>query len=563
MITVYPKTDASETRSDAVAYAEINALEAQRWAELATAGIHSWAEVWHQAVHRFGNRLVAIEVESGERVTYAELDERARRVAAWAVKTQERQIAICLDNGIPFLTAAIGLAYAGVTGILLNTREPEERLGRLAQLANCRHVIGRKCAALEAVAVDDILRDEADAGDAWESGWPVRLESPAFVIFTSGTSGLSKGAKFSHRRLIGAGVAWGLRTGMTMADRCYIALPMFHGNGLAVAFASVVEVGATAVLRARFSVRNFTHDIAGHQCTAFVYIGELWRYLHNHLKLARGAVPPIRVAFGNGLGADLWDEMVRTFQLQRVVEHYGATEMPAGALTNFVGRRGSCGFVPRDDPRAEEILVVDSTLKPVPAGVGGELLLRCHEPYDGYINPEDSARKVARDVVAPGDLWWRSGDCLIWHGDGHFEFVRRMGDSFRWKGENVSCAEVEHALYSTGLFRETAVYGIQLPNYDGSAGMASVIPKNGADPDLAAAMVRLRGSLAPHAIPRFVRVQHEAHPVTSTLKIRKEQLASQGLSRHRELPHFVLIEHRYERLTETLLASLAAGELPL
>lgn len=549
--------------TDRTAYEHVEAREAARWAELAAAGASAWTDAWQRAVQRFGGRIVAIEVETGARITYAALDERARRFATWAVALGERQVALCLDNGIAFLTAALGLAYAGVTGILLSTREPEERLVLLARRADCRYVVGRTWPGIEGVDVDDILERFPLPATAPVRRWPVRLEDPAFVIFTSGTSGLSKGAKFSHRRLIGAGVAWSIRTQMTEADRCYIALPMFHGNGLAVAFASVVDAGACAVLRRRFSVSNFLPDIATYACTAFVYIGELWRYLHNHLKRHDGPLPPIRVAFGNGLSAALWNEMATRFRLERIVEHYGATEMPAGALTNFVGRPGSCGFVPRDHATARDILVVDADLKPVAPGTAGELLLRCHRPYDGYIDPRDNAGKVARGVLEPGDLWWRSGDCLVWAADGHFQFVRRLGDSFRWKGENVSCAEVEQALYSTGLFAEAVVYGIPLPNYDGTAGMASVVAKPDAEPDFGTAMRRLRESLAAHALPRFVRIQREPHPVTSTLKIRKEQLIQQGLDRAAEIPHYILRGHAYEKLTDVHLAALATGEMAL
>ncbi|MGE0430875.1 MAG: AMP-binding protein [Planctomycetota bacterium] len=529
-----------------------------RWNELSTAT--SWLDVWDARVDARGGATVAMEAGTGASWTYEALDAIADHVAAWVHGTGDRMIALNSDNSLAFLAGAIGILKAGACGVLINTREPAERAAELARRAGCRHVLGTTgLPGLQHQRLDQVCQPSASiAPREWRAH--VTLDDAAFIIFTSGTSGRSKAARFSHRRLAGAGIAWGHRTGMTPTDRCYIPLPMFHGNGLAVAFASCVEVGAVAVLRQRFSASRFLDDVRAHRCTAVVYIGELWRYLSRQPQRDDDHDNPLRIAFGNGLGADLWQPTVQRFGLAHIVEHWGATELPAGALLNWTDRPGFCGFVPRDHADAAGILIVDDAFRPVPPGTPGELLLRCPAPYRGYLDADDNPPKVRTDVLEPGDHWWRSGDCLTWHADGFFTFVDRLGDSFRWKGENVSSLEVEEALHATGLVSEAVVYGVTLPHHDGKAGMASLVPlvdRN--DFDAAALLERLRGRLAPYAIPRMLRLQSEPHATTSTLKIQKQALAARGV----DGADYLLIGDRYEPMSARLLAELQRGALTL
>ena len=516
----------------AAEYRRLAGAEAQRWAALEAAGVRSWADAWEARVDASPAATAVVDLATGRSWSYRELDQAADRVAAWAARQAERSLALRGPNGAPLLAAVLGLAKAGRTAVLLKTREP-----LAAQAERCRVggaaralVVGEAIPGVPSQAVAPLLAAPWPGRAPAAERAAVSLADPCAVIFTSGTQGPSKGALFSHRRMIGAGVAWALRCALGPADRCYIPLPLYHGNGLAVAFSSCVEAGAAAVVRDRFSVRAFSVDVRRHGCTAVVYIGELWRYLANRAGAERPA-SPLRVAFGNGLGEDLWAWAVEWFGLERVVEHFGATEMPAGALTNWAGRPGRCGYIPPDHPDARDVLLVDDAGRPVACGQPGEALLRVPGGvYRGYVDPSQDAPKVWRDLVEPGDAWWRSGDLLVREPDGFFRFVERRADGFRFKGENVSAAEVEGALRSLGGVREAAVFPLTLAGTDGQIGAAAVVTADGSlDP--AALLAHLQARLAPYALPRLVRVRREPLPTTGTLKVVKAALAAEGTAR--------------------------------
>jgi fatty-acyl-CoA synthase len=554
---------AASAAERSAAYARLAAAEAARWAEVARSGIRSWADAWERAADAHGARIAVVIPSGSATFTYADLDRAADRVAAWASASGERAIAVRKENGFAFLAAAIGLAKAGVLAVLVNTREPLDRAAELASGAGATRALGDGLPGAQ--SIEDLL--------AWP--WPGRapaenraarvLEDPCWVIFTSGTSGRSKGALFSHKRMIGAGIAWSLRVGLGPADRCYIPLPLYHGNALAVAFSSVVTAGATAVVPERFSARAFVDDVRAHGCTACVYIGELWRYLDRTPARPEDGQTPLRAIFGNGLGRDLWARTVRRFGVAHVVEHYGATELPAGALTNWLEEPGACGFIPPDHADNADVALVDADGRRVALGEPGEVILRVKAGvYRGYTDPAHDEPKLWRGLFAPGDLWWRSGDILTVDARGFFTFVERAGDGFRWKGENVAAVDVEDAIRATGLVRDVAVYGLALPHHDGKAGVASLVAREAEQvPDLAALLAALRARLPAYAIPRVIRVRWDEHPLTTTLKVQKAALAAQGLDAATASPHFVLESDAYVPLDAARLADLRAGRLAL
>jgi len=247
-----------------------------------------------------------------------------------------------------------------------------------------------------------------------------------------------------------------------------------------------------------------------------------------------------------------------------VVEHYGATELPAGALTNWVDRAGHCGFVPPSHPDANNILLVDEMGREVPAGAPGELLLRVTGAYRGYLDPAHDAVRLWRDVVAPGDVWWRSGDLLARNEEGFFTFVDRLGDTYRWRGENVASADVEDALRATGLVEEVVVFGVRVEGEEGKVGMASIVPK-GRVPldDLESLRAHLARVLPAYAIPVFIRQMPELHGTTATMKIQKGALAAAPFAHVEAHPHAVLREGRYEPLDRSVLERLLAGAVRL
>ena len=544
-------------------YRAYQIAETRRWAALAAAGVASWADVFEIAAHTHADRIAVVQVSNGRSWTYAALDQAANRVAAWAKARGEPCIALYKENGFAFLAAAIGLAKAGVLAVLINDREPPQRAATLAAGAGATTVLGNPVPGLAAApSIEELLATRYPRRIPAAVRREIDLDDPCWIIFTSGTSGRSKGAHFSHRRMIGAGIAWSLRAGLVSSDRCYTPLPLCHGNALAIAFSSCVSIGAAIVLRERFSARSFLDDIRTHRCTAAVYIGELWRYLDRIPPKPEDSDTPLRVIFGNGLGRDLWTRTVRRFGIQHVVEHYGATELPAAALTNWTGRAGFCGFIPPEHPDHTDVALVRAEGRRVAPGEVGELVLRVEGGvYRGYVDAWDDLAKVTRSLFEPGDLWWRSGDLLTLDRDGFFTFVERMGDGYRWKGENVAARDVENAIRATGLVRDATVYGVALPNHDGKAGMASIVAlEEDCLPDLDALYAALRATLAPFALPRFLRVGWSDPPTTATLKVTKAALAKDAFNRVGLEPLFVLHGDGYVPLSADWFNDLCTGK---
>lgn len=527
--------------------------EAQCWQSIETEEIANWTRLFAQKAQTFADRPVVIETATGRSFTYRELDEASDKIAAFIRAGIEAEaIGLHHPNSFLFLAALIGINKTGRLAILFNTREPAQKLAQTAEQWKVAVTLGQAREGFPAVAIETCL--EAPDAPPRYPDVPTTLEDAAFVIFTSGTSGPGKPALFSHRRMIGAGIAWSLRTAMETTDRCYIALPLYHGNGLAVAFSSCVYAGATAVVRERFSVSHFFEEINRFSCTHMVYIGELWRYLVN---TDRGGTNPnraLRVIFGNGLNRELWEKVVNRYGIAHVVEHFGATEMPAGALTNWFDVPGFCGFIPPEHEDAGRIVLVDDNDRPLPPDSEGEALLRVPgERYRGYLDPELDLPKIKTGLLEKEDLWWRSGDILRRDAAGFFTFVDRGGDTFRFKGENVACSDVEAAIRTEGPFDEVVVYGIALEGMDGKVGMVSLHAGTPIDDAMLSHLYTgLQTKLAPYAIPHLLRIADTPHTTTATLKIQKCHLAEEGIENYRKSPHYALIQGRYTRIDTPL-----------
>lgn len=542
------------------AYLEVEKREKELHSLDQLQGVVGWGEAFRLSATGAPDRVCAVEVETGRQITYGLLNALSDDVAAWAAGLESAdRIAINYENSCDFLVAAIGLAKAGVPAVLLNPGEPARILEERLRELDIKYVLGGPVGGALSMTIEDLPRDT--------SGIVLRRlhgpEDPCWIIFTSGTTGRSKGAFFNHRRMIGAGIAWSVRCQLTQDSRVYCALPLCHGNGLAVCFSAVVRAHATIILRRRFSVSSFRTDIRNFQCTAMVYIGEIWRYLATLPEEEGDRGLPLTTIFGNGLSQDLWEPTVTRFGLTSVVEHYGATEMPGGALTNWTNRPGYCGFVPPNHSHAQEYVLVNESLTAVADGVAGELLIRvpAERGWRGYTDPSHDAPKLVHGVQTPGDLWWRSGDILVRQADGYFQFVERRGDGFRWKGENVAAADVESALYKTGLVDEASVVGVSVPGHDGQAGLASVISHLTADELAARLGVLLCSYLPGYAVPRFLVVRAERHATTSTLKIRKNDIQKAGLNYLKEGCSFLWSESEYQEIKNNSFAMILDGKL--
>jgi len=534
------------------------------WDEILKNNIFNWAQLFTLKAQKTPQNLAIIESDTDNSYTYEELEQASTKIKNFIENNIEvYQIGLNYHNSFLFLACLLGINKANRLAILFNNREPKHRQEELAKNSNTKIVLGNPIEGLKNYNIEDILNQTHPIIHNLVFTIPSSLDDPAFVIFTSGTSGPSKGALFSHRRMIGAGIAWSLRAGMDEKDNCYIPLPLYHGNGLAVAYSSVVYANATATLRIKFSVSEFFKDVNSYKCSHMVYIGELWRYILNRYK--NNPNNSLKVIFGNGLNKSLWESVVKQFKIEHVVEHFGATEMPAGALTNWFDIAGYCGYLPPYDPKLNEMVLVDENYQHVAYGEYGEaLFLVPSGEYKGYLDSSLDESKLYYELFTDNDLWWRSGDLLQSHKNGFYTFVERLGDTFRYKGENVACVDVEEAIRKAIDVKEVVVYGITLPKIDGKIGMASLVINN----DKIECVIKelyekLKEELASYAIPYFIKISQELHQTTSTLKIQKKHLAEDGIKKYDKAEHFVLINGKYQRLDQNLYNSILKNEIGL
>ena len=528
------------------------------------------ADLIEESARRHADR-VFVEFD-GRTLSYAEFNRAANRVAHWAIERRLHKgdvVALMMENRPEYLCVWAGLAKAGVTTALINTHLSGDSLAHVIDSAQCRAiVVGDECLAeYRALAPERIRALPAFVSRRDGAGLPGQAQSPGdlgaltnglsadnppasvrtglesgdplFYIFTSGTTGLPKAARFSHARFL-AGGSYHLLSGLDRDDVLYCALPLFHTVGGVICVNAALLTGARLVLRRSFSASHFWQDVTECGATSFQYIGEMCRYLITQPPGEYDRSHRVRYAVGNGLRPDIWEEFTRRFGVERMVEFYGATESNV-TLVNLRGRPGSVGRlmpgitatlvrydVEKDDHvRDARGLCVESAV-----GEPGELLGRISGGrsevvrFEGYTSAEATRKKVIRDVRERGDAWFRSGDLLKRDREGNFYFVDRIGDSFRWKGENVSTQEVEETLGSFPGIRQAVAYGVEVPGTEGRAGMAALALA--AEVDLSGEeFFRHVERLPAYARPVFLRVVDNVD-MTGTFKVRKVGLQQQG-----------------------------------
>lgn len=400
----------------------------------------------------------------------------------------------------------------------------------------------------------------------------VTLKDPFAYVFTSGTTGLPKASVQTHRRWVSS-IYWFGRIVMNLKpdDIHYCALPFCHTNALNISWGACASKGTAMAIRRKFSVTRFWEDIRKYNADSFIYIGELCRYLMNQPVSPDDRNNGVEKIVGNGLRPEIWKQFKTRFGIDKVYELYGAAEGPL-IFTNLLNVDCTVGccltpfaivkYDPDDDaPFRDE----NGFMQKVDPGESGLLISEISEslPFAGYSDEKENERKIFRDVFEKGDMWFHSGDLLRNMGYKHAQFVDRLGDTFRWKGENVSTVEVEKVVNTHFQVSQSSAYGAQIPGTDGRAGMLAVIPESDAyDFNLKSLADMLLKALPAYAVPKFVRFKKEFE-TTGTYKIKKNTMRDEGFDPNRvEGPVFVLLPGRdtYEPLTNKLYQDILNGK---
>ncbi|HYD88652.1 MAG TPA: long-chain-acyl-CoA synthetase [Vitreimonas sp.] len=560
---------------------------------------------FEQAVDKFADHTAL--VFEGERYTYRQLDALANRFAAWGdalgLKAGDT-VALFLPNRAEYVPAWMGLAKIGVAAALINNNLTGTALAHCLSISNADHVITDSETAPAAETIRAGLPRpltywliDGEAGQSAHKA--IDLKTPkaaperpppsrraglksrdvALYIYTSGTTGLPKAAKITHMRAQLYMRSFAGSTRATAEDRLYCVLPLYHATGGLCGVGAALFRGGTVVLRRKFSASHFWDDIAEHGCTMFVYIGELCRYLVNQPPHPKERAHALRLAFGNGLRPEVWSEFQPRFAVPHILEFYGSTEGNV-SMFNFDGQPGAIGRVPpylqrnfavrlvRFDVETETPVRGENGLcilcEPDEAGEAVGLIKDdARHNYTGYADRAASERKILRDVIEPGDAWFRTGDLMRQDKAGYFYFVDRIGDTFRWKGENVSTTEVAEVVARYPGVDEANVYGVKIARLDGRAGMVAITPGEGFALDgLRDHLVR---ELPAYARPLFIRLQ-PAIETTGTFKYRKIDLVRDGFD-PAKLEQPLYFDHpdeqQYIPITRELYAQIQSGELRL
>ncbi|MFX0105201.1 MAG: AMP-binding protein, partial [Candidatus Hodarchaeota archaeon] len=298
-------------------------------------------------------------------------------------------------------------------------------------------------------------------------------------LFTSGTTGLPKAALLTHFRVIGPGFAFGkLIAQFTPDDTIYIPLPFFHGTALMTGWSSVLVNGAALALARKFSVSHFWDEIRKFNATGFNYVGEICRYLINQPPNDDDSNNPVRVVIGNGLRPEIWEAFKKRFNIPVIGEFYGSSEGNGGFI-NLLNFDCTCGLslggyaIVRYDYKEDKIIRNQRGFaQKVRSGEVGLLMFESTETseFRGYTDEKATEAKLIRNLFKKGDIWFNTGDLMRDQGCNHAQFVDRLGDTFRWKGHNVSTSEVEEVLNIFDQITISSVYGVKIPNTDGRAG---------------------------------------------------------------------------------------------
>jgi fatty-acyl-CoA synthase len=582
----------------------IRALE--RTARIETEPLVTLPVIIGRLAQRFGT---ASALESAEAsMTYGELAQRCNQYARWGLAQGLKRgdtVSLVMSNCAEYLAVWLGLTRIGATVALANTHLLPEGLGYSLRIVAPRAVIAGADLALNVAAAradlaadtacwvhgasshdlepieDELSRLPGEPLSAAECALP-SIDDPALLIYTSGTTGLPKAARVSHYRLMQWSHWFAGLMDAGPADRMYDCLPLYHGVGGVVATGATLVGGGTVVIRARFSAAEFWRDVREQRCTLFQYIGELCRYLISAPAQAIETQHSLRLACGNGLRPEVWQTFQARFRIPQILEYYASTEGNF-SLYNCEGEPGAIGRIPPFLAHRLPVAVLRLDAQSgEPKRDGAGFCERCDANevgeavglisdsnsgragrFEGYVDREASAAKLLRNVFQQGDAWYRTGDLMRRDERGFYYFVDRVGDTFRWKGENVSTTEVTAAIAPIRGVVEAVVYGVSVPGADGRAGMAALVVN--AEFEVRDFREQLTRRLPSYARPIFLRLL-AALEATGTFKPRKQELIAAGFDPARVGDSLYVDDQRagaYVPLDRALYQSISEGAFRL
>ena len=420
----------------------------------------------------------------------------------------------------------------------------------------------------------DLMAASADCSpDNPASSQQIYFNDPCFYIYTSGTTGLPKAGIFKHGRWMKSSASFGtIALDMGPEDVVYCTLPLYHATGLCVCWGSAIAGASGFAIRRKFSASQFWDDVRKFNATTLGYVGELCRYLIDQPPSPRDRDNRVVKMIGNGLRPGVWGPFKERFGVEHICELYAASDGNIG-FTNVLNFDNTIGFslmhwalVDYAHDTCEPIRGSNGFMREVQKGGQGLLLARIDDkaPFDGYTDPEKNRKVVLSDVFEKGDRYFNTGDLLRSIGFGHAQFVDRLGDTYRWKGENVSTTEVENIFMQHPQITEAVAYGVEIANTNGRAGMAAITPSESlATLDMRALLQFALSQMPAYAVPLFLRIKVKME-TTGTFKYQKVRLKEEAFDPARvgDDPLYAWLPgtDAYVPVTEQVLVDIQGGK---
>jgi citronellyl-CoA synthetase len=539
-------------------------------------------------------------------LTYFQVNQWANRIAHHLIAQGIRKgdvVAVFIENRPELLVTILAVAKVGAISALLNTSQTRDTLAHSLNLvAPAAIIVGEELvpafsAVRERVSIDaartwfvadrdtfshpgiapegfiNLMTASADSSSANPaSSQQVFFDDPCFYIYTSGTTGLPKAGVFKHGRWMRSSASFGLiALDMHPEDVVYCTLPLYHATGLCVCWGSAISGASGFAIRRKFSASQFWNDVRKYRATTLGYVGELCRYLVDQPPSLDDSQHRVTKMIGNGLRPGAWGEFKTRFGVNHICELYAASDGNIG-FTNILNFDNTVGFslmswelAAYDHDSGAPIRDAKGFMRKVAKGEQGLLLAKIDDkaPLDGYTDPQKTEKVVLHDVFEKGDRYFNTGDLLRNIGFGHAQFVDRLGDTYRWKGENVSTTEVENILLQHPNISEAVAYGVEIRNTNGRAGMAAITPAESlATLDFSELLAFAREQMPAYAVPLFLRVKVKME-TTGTFKYQKTRLKDEAFDPGKtgDDPIYAWLPgtQTYVQVTAQLLADIHGG----